>query len=97
MVKINKVLITGITGFVGSHVVRRLCAEGFAVRVLARPTSSRTLLEGLLVEVVSGDLTDPPSLRGAVHGCSTVFHVAADYWVKLALFSHIGKISAVFF
>jgi dihydroflavonol-4-reductase len=75
----SRVLVTGGTGFIGHHVVRRLCAVGFAVRVLARPTSSSALLEGLPVEVVSGDLTDPTSLRPAVQGCSAVFHVAADY------------------
>jgi dihydroflavonol-4-reductase len=77
-------LVTGGTGFVGSHVVRRLCAEGFTVRVLARPTSPLFLLESLPVEVVRGDLLDSESLRNAVTGCETVFHVAADYrlWAR---------------
>lgn len=79
-----KVLVTGGTGFVGSHVVRRLCAEGFTVRVLARPTSPLFLLDSLPVEVVRGDLLDSESLRKAVAGCETVFHVAADYrlWAR---------------
>ena len=78
------VLVTGGTGFVGSHVVRRLCAEGLTVRVLARRTSPLRLLESLPVEVVFGDLLDPESLRNAVTGCDTVFHVAADYrlWAR---------------
>ncbi len=80
----EKALVTGATGFVGAGVVRALIAEGFAVRALARRHSSRTNLEGLVVEVVEGDLTDPESLRRAAEGCSAVFHVAADYrlWTR---------------
>ena len=75
----SKVLVTGGTGFIGSHVVRRLCAEGFSVRVLARPTSPLGGLQGLPVEFVTGDLRDRQSLERAVKDCQTVFHVAADY------------------
>ena len=73
------VLVTGGTGFVGSHVVRRLCKEGFSVRVLARRTSPLHLLDSLPVEIAIGDLLDADSLRKAVAGCEAVFHVAADY------------------
>ncbi|MBI3895379.1 MAG: NAD-dependent epimerase/dehydratase family protein [Acidobacteria bacterium] len=81
---ISKVLVTGGTGFIGSHVVQRLCAEGFSVRVLARPTSLLDSLEGLPVEIAAGDLQDKNSLQRAVKDCQTVFHVAADYrlWVR---------------
>jgi dihydroflavonol-4-reductase len=80
----SEVLVTGGTGFVGHHVVRRLAAEGFTVRVLARASSPTKLLAGLPVAIVHGDLTDPPSLQRAVKGCSAVFHVAADYrlWAR---------------
>ncbi|MEK6805179.1 MAG: hopanoid-associated sugar epimerase [Pseudomonadota bacterium] len=72
-------LVTGATGFVGSAVVRRLLKAGSAVRVLARPGSDRRNLLGLDVEVVEGDLTNPPSLARACAGCDALFHVAADY------------------
>jgi len=72
-------LVTGGTGFVGTHVVRALLARGRSVRCLARPGGVRTNLDGLDVEVVDGDLTDPPSLARAAAGCSTVYHCAADY------------------
>jgi dihydroflavonol-4-reductase len=72
-------LVTGGTGFVGANVVRELLAEGATVRVLARPHSDRRALAALAVEVVEGDLLDPASLRRAVSGVDTVFHVAADY------------------
>jgi dihydroflavonol-4-reductase len=73
------VLVTGATGFVGSHLTRRLLARGEAVRVLVRRESKPDNLEGLAVERVVGDLTDPASLAKAVAGCRAVFHAAADY------------------
>ncbi len=72
-------LITGATGFVGSAVVRRLIDAGHQVRALARAHSDRRNLDGLGLEVVTGDLRDPASLARAVAGCSALFHVAADY------------------
>jgi len=72
-------LVTGGTGFVGSAVVRRLLAAGCPVRVLVRAGSNRRLLADLPVEIVEGDLADPVSLRRAVRGCRTLFHVAALY------------------
>ena len=78
------VLVTGATGFVGSAVARALLADGYAVRVLARPASPRRNLEGLGVEVAEGDLDDPASLSQAMEGVRHLFHVAADYrlWAK---------------
>lgn len=75
--------VTGATGFVGSAVLRCLVDAGQNVRALVRPNSDRRNLEGIKCEIVVGDLTDPASLRAAVEGCETVFHVAADYrlWV----------------
>jgi dihydroflavonol-4-reductase len=72
-------LVTGGGGFVGSHLVRLLLSMGHEVRVLARSPQSTSILEGLKVEVVRGDLTDQDSLKAAVTGCQRVFHCAADY------------------
>ena len=77
-------LVTGATGFVGSAVVRALVSRGEPVRAMVRQGSSRQhLLEGLPVEVVTGDLDEPASCRAALEGCDALFHVAADYrlWV----------------
>jgi len=76
-------LVTGVTGFVGAAVARRLLADGHAVRALCRASSDRSNLEGLKVEIVTGDMTDRSSLDAAVKGCEALFHVAADYrlWI----------------
>lgn len=72
-------LVTGATGFVGSHVARKLVASGKSVRALARPGSSRKALDGVSVEWVEGDLRDAASLDRALSDVREVFHVAADY------------------
>ena len=74
-----KALVTGATGFVGAAVARRLLAAGHEVRALARAGSNRANLDGLDVEVVTGDLTERESLARAATGCDALFHVAADY------------------
>jgi dihydroflavonol-4-reductase len=77
-------LVTGATGFVGSHIVRQLLERGDTVRVLVRPTSSMRALPGRDVQVAWGDLRDASAVRAAVGGVRRVFHVAADYrlWAK---------------
>jgi dihydroflavonol-4-reductase len=77
-----KALVTGGTGFVGSHVVRLLVERGVSVRALARPNSRKDNLQNLnpnLLEIVAGDLNETASLRRAVEGCDALYHVAADY------------------
>jgi len=79
-----KSLVTGATGFIGSAVAHALIDAGHEVRVIVRTTSRRENLGDLDVEVCEGDLTDPASLRAALHGCDQLFHVAADYrlWAR---------------
>jgi len=72
-------LVTGATGFVGSHVARQLVSAAQSVRVLVRPNSNLEALAGLQVEYFEGDLRDQKSLERAMHGIRRVFHVAADY------------------
>jgi dihydroflavonol-4-reductase len=66
-------------GFIGANVARELVAAGATVRVLARPGGDRRGLHGMRVEIAEGDLLDPGSVRRAVAGVGTVYHVAADY------------------
>jgi len=77
-------LVTGASGFLGSHVARLLAERGDRVRVLLRATSQTRLLDGLPVERVSGDLRDAASLAKALAGVRIVYHVAADYrlWAR---------------
>ena len=72
-------LVTGATGFVGSHLARTLIQQGDQVRVLVRPQSDLRALQGLPVEIVYGDLRDAASLEAAVRGVRCVYHAAADY------------------
>jgi dihydroflavonol-4-reductase len=75
-------LVTGATGFIGSHLTRLLVEQGSRVRALVRPTSHLEAIAGLpgnSVEIVRGDLRDTASVAAAVRGVDRVFHVAADY------------------
>jgi nucleoside-diphosphate-sugar epimerase len=71
-----RVLVTGATGFLGTHLVRRLLAEGPCVRVLARSaTKAQPLLqEG--VELVVGEITDDDALCAALDDVAVVYHLA---------------------
>lgn len=77
-----RVLVTGATGFIGSHVAAALVRRGDQVRVLRRKGSSTLALDGLDVEHIHGDILERDSVAAAVHGCDLVFHVAAvaSYW-----------------
>jgi len=79
-----KVLVTGVTGFIGSAVAKALCEAGFAVRATALPTSARHHLAGLDLDFYEGDLRDPSSARTAMVDIQYVFHLAADYrlWAR---------------
>jgi dihydroflavonol-4-reductase len=79
-----KTLVTGATGFLGSHVARALAGRGEEVRVLVRPTSNLRVLDGLAAERATGDLRDRASLDRAMEGVQYVYHVAADYrlWAR---------------
>ncbi len=69
-------LVSGATGFLGSHLAAHLCAKGLKVRALARRTSDLARLEGLPVELCEGDLGDAASLERAARGQRLVFHTA---------------------
>ncbi len=71
-----RVLVTGANGFLGSHVAERLARQGHDLRLLLRPTSDLTFLQGLSYERAEGDVRDPESLLRAAKGVDGVVHVA---------------------
>src|SRR5262245_66586945 len=69
-----KVLVTGATGEIGTHVTGRLLADGVVVQALCRSRSDALPRE---VEVMPGDLTAPHTLERAVAGMDAIVHCAA--------------------
>jgi nucleoside-diphosphate-sugar epimerase len=70
-------LITGATGFVGSHLAEACQARGFTIRALVRSTSDTDLLKRLGAELHQGDLNEAAAVRAAVDGADVVVHCAA--------------------
>lgn len=70
------ILLTGSTGLVGGHLLRRLVAAGGSIRCLVREPASFERLKGLPVELCSGDLVDLASLQRAIEGVDQVIHLA---------------------
>ena len=71
-----RVLVTGGTGFIGSHLVESLLQRGIQVRCLLRKSSELRWLAGLPVEKIQGDCGNKDSLDEAVKGVEVVFHLA---------------------
>ena len=70
------ILVTGATGFIGSHLVERLLEAGKTVRILVRDRKKVPGEWQGRVEVVEGDLTDISSLKEAARDCEKVYHLA---------------------
>lgn len=79
----RRAMVTGGSGFIGHHVVRRLLEEGVEVTCLVLPGDKAPLLDGLDVRRVDGDLRDPAALMRALEGAEIVFHLAAIYAIWL--------------
>lgn len=79
-----KILVTGSTGFIGSHIVEELAKQGLAIRAAYRPghnfqrIDSDFLIEGLDLESIPLDLTDRQKIFAALKGCHLLFH--ADHY-----------------
>lgn len=99
----KKILVAGGTGTLGAPVARRLAADGFCVRLLARdPAKVRALFPDPF-EVVAGDVTDVPGLERAMAGCwgvhvsvgGAVDRVSAENVARLAPTAGVERIGYV--
>jgi nucleoside-diphosphate-sugar epimerase len=77
-----KTLVTGATGFIGTHLVKALVEEGRDVKCLVRKTSNTKFLEGLGVEFFYGDLRIKDSLKGIIKDVNIVYHLAGEIYSK---------------
>src|SRR5207247_2379360 len=80
----RKILVTGGSGFIGSHLVCNLLERGEWVRVLELPTASKLHLPQNQIDFILGDIRDPSIVRKAVEGCEIIYHLAANpqLWTK---------------
>ncbi|HDN81033.1 MAG TPA: NAD-dependent epimerase/dehydratase family protein [Chloroflexi bacterium] len=87
-----KILVTGATGFIGSHLVERLLTEGYQVRGMTRSPEKARLLQAKGVEPVIADLRDYGAVREAVRGATLVFHLGAimSDWGPWRLFYEVN-------
>ena len=72
----KRALVTGGTGFVGSHLVELLLRKGYSVRCLVRDPSRLRWIKGQDVQLITGDCTMRETLSSAVQDVSLVFHAA---------------------
>ncbi len=72
----NRILVTGASGFVGSHVVEEIAAHGIRARALVRSSSSLDYLDRSGTEIAYGDLTDRRSMDAALADVQGVIHCA---------------------
>jgi nucleoside-diphosphate-sugar epimerase len=83
MVRSVKVFVTGGTGFIGGHVVKRLRDRGDTVVALVRSPDKATELSALGATLVEGDLSSSETIRAACEDCDAVIHGAAIYKVGI--------------
>jgi dihydroflavonol-4-reductase len=74
-----EVLVTGATGFAGSHLVRALASTGHVVRALVRPGKRGKMLAQRGVETIEGELTNEADVRSAAKHCQRIYHLAAAF------------------
>ena len=83
-----KAFVTGGTGFIGKHLVRKLRDRGDDVVALVRTPSKAADLKEWGCEIVEGDLSNEEAIKRGVQGCDAVFHVGATYKVGIPKSEH---------
>jgi nucleoside-diphosphate-sugar epimerase len=71
------VLVTGANGFIGSHLTQLLVEKGHTVRALLLPGTVLGAIDGLQIDVVYADITQPETFQQAFQGIEVVYHLAA--------------------
>ena len=84
-----KILVTGATGFIGPKVVHALRARHLDVRALVRRPGRAEQLAAWGVELATGDVTNPASLKSALQGCTHVVHLVAILSGRTADFQRV--------
>jgi NADH dehydrogenase len=89
-----KIFLTGATGFVGSHLVERLIADGHHVRALVRdPAAARSKL-GPKVELIPGDVITGKGIAGGIVGCDSVVHLVGIIMEKRGVTFELAHVAS---
>jgi dihydroflavonol-4-reductase len=89
----QKILLTGANGFLGSHIVRQLLKQNYQVRALVRKGSNKATIAELPIEYVEGDINDLPAMYEAARGCDAIIHAAVLAQVNPARSLNIWKVN----
>jgi len=75
----KKIAVTGVAGFLGSHLCERLIREGYSLSILARDPNKAKIFEGRVANTVIGDITDRDAIAELVDGADTVVHLVSNF------------------
>ena len=91
----STIFITGVNGFIGSHIAEKLINDGHKIIGLVRKTSDLSLIEGMDIDLNTGDITDKDSYLELLKDVDIIVHVAAlaSDWGPYELFDKINNIA----
>jgi nucleoside-diphosphate-sugar epimerase len=89
---LSKILITGASGFIGSHVAEYFSDKGRAIKCLVKENSDIAFLRTHDIPITLGDITDEESIRKALNDCDSIIHIAglSRDWGKKSDFYQIN-------